>query len=717
MMLELVGFFMRREFLIWLSAVLCAAFLATVALVYSQFSAHAKERAETIMKTRLVDMLDFLRQSERAISFLSEANDASTMSRALALAEIVSLDPQSLHDQERLQEICNKLGADQIALTNGENKVEAAVPQSLVGLTLEEGDEIRPVVEQDDTGKSIISAFGEFNKKDMQYASVRRMDAPGRLRLGFLARLKGKSRIDTSLRDGSIKLKLGDTGSIVIFRRGVRLTGGETDVSDSELLSLPMERVKRLRTDGKLYFAYAVDGGGFRVIGLVPAKTVYEVALRTMQVTLLSNLVLFVMMFCVVGWLLQRIVIRGLSQVNASLREITEGDLERRVDVTTCPEFSQLSKGINFMVDSLRSVGEERQFQVKRDLELARAIQTAALPNKFPAFPHVREFDLCATCLQAQEVGGDFYDFYMPDSDHLHFLVADVDASGIPAALFMMRSMSLIRTLARTGGTPEEIVTEANRELSDTGQATIGMALFYASLNIRTGQLVFICAGGTHCLLQRLGYPYETLNTPVDTVIGEQKEAAFHPHTLTLAPGEKLFVYTSGVLHTANSANTPYNEERLKSALQGEPTNAADTLQLVRSSLRQYVEGERLQRDVTMLCLEYCGEPSNSIRLSFCAGKKEKALERVEKQLMEVFAAPPDIESVKDALSRVLTVLPPATQVQLLFHCTEQQARVELTYQAPAFNPLDQVVELPVDHATYAFDNNKNQLTLCKNLV
>ena len=98
---------MRREFLIWLSATLCVAFLVTAILVYSQFSTHAKDRAESVMSTRLSDLLDFLQQAERSIGFLTQANDASAADRARALAEIVSLDSETLHNQERLQEICN----------------------------------------------------------------------------------------------------------------------------------------------------------------------------------------------------------------------------------------------------------------------------------------------------------------------------------------------------------------------------------------------------------------------------------------------------------------------------------------------------------------------------------------------------------------------------------------------------------------------------------
>ena len=118
-----------------------------------------------------------------------------------------------------------------------------------------------------------------------------------------------------------------------------------------------------------------------------------------------------------------------------------------------------------------------------------------------------------------------------------------------------------------------------------------------------------------------------------------------------------------------------------------------------------------------MLCLEYRGEPSNSIQLSFLAGESQKVLESLEQQMMELLAAPPDIEAMKQTLSRVLSTLPEDKQVQLLLDCTEHELLMKFCYSAPNFNPLSNLTDLPVDHSSHQFSNNKNTLTICKSLV
>ena len=710
---------MRRKFLTWLSAVIFSAFLMTAVLVYTQYSAHVEERAEQLMSTRLNDMLDFLRHTEKAVNFLSSANDTSTQDRASAVAEILKLDPGIIHHQEKLQGLCNRIGAEQLAITDENGIVEAAVPQSYVGLNLQDGDDIRPITTQQDDGSQMVAVVSEQDIGSMQFAAVDRLERPGKIRLGFITRLEQESRAEASLRSDGVKLRIGDQGTIIVYRRGVRLTQATPEFSDTELLTLPLGKVSELSSEEGNSFAYAVDGNGFRIIGLVPVKEVHRAVLRTVQLTLASNLVLFIMMFGVVSWLLQRIVLNGISSVNETLMQITEGDLEKKVEVRTSEEFEKLSNGINFMVDSLRSVGEERQFQVKRDLKLARAIQSASLPSKFPAFPNVPEFNLCATCLQANDVGGDFYDFSMPDDKHLRFLVADVDASGIPAALYMMRAMALIRTLARSGGSLQDLIHEVNRELSEDNQSGIHMTLFYGSLDIVTGDLIYVNAGRVHGLLQRYGLPYDTLSdaTP-NPGIGEDINAGFRATSMKLSPGDRLFLYTAGVLSNNSSTNIPYSESQLKEALQEDAPEVADVLRIVRTSLRHYNEGENLMKDVTMLCLEYCGAPSNQEELEFTAADSQQAVDCVSQQMEELFASPPDIEAVQNAVRSVLSVLPPDRNVRMFSNCTEKRMDVQLSFAAPPFNPLEQLSSLPVDGTSYELSvNNENVVCLCKNLT
>lgn len=708
---------MRQQFLLRLSACIFAAFLLTAGLVYYQFTARLEDRAEQMIKTRLNDMLDFMMHVEQAVGFLNRVNNASTTDRANALAEIITLKPDVLHKQEELQGICNRLGAEQIAITDADGIIEAAVPDNLVGRNLADGEDVIPIVSMSERGDEILAEVSDISSGSMQFANVKRQDRPGRVRLGFRTRLEQQARAESSLDNTPLKLRLGKDGLIVIFRRGVCLTHERSVVPETDLLALEPGQVHIIQADGMDFYAYAVDANGYRLVGILPAQEMYGAGWRTVKVMVISNMLLFMLIFGVVSWLLQRIVLRGISQVNESLMEITEGDLERKVEVTTCPEFARLSNGINFMVDSLRSVGEERQSHVKRDLELARIIQSTVLPTRFPAFPNVEQFDLYATCIQASEVGGDFYDFSMPDEKHLHFLVADVDASGIAAALFMMRAMTIIRALTRAGGTPQSIVTEANRELCQGNQTGIHMALFYGNLDITTGVLEFVNAGRLHSLCQTSGGQYSQLNLRADGVLGDQPDVQFHTETRQLVPGDRLFLYTEGVLNATNTHNIPFSEARFKEVLQGDLPTVTDALQAVRSSLRQYLEGGRMERDVTMLALEFSGDPANEIALDFTSDQVEDAAAHVAHQMEELFAAPADIVDMQDSLREVLKDLPSGVPVYMSFSCTERRAEMLLRFPAPRCNPLERSMVLAVESSYEFNDNQENTVKLCKNLI
>lgn len=688
--------------------------------MYSQFSRHAHERASQMMSTRLNDMLELMLHAERATSYLSQVNDASTLDRTRALAEIVRLNPAVLRSQEALQGVCNRLGAEQIAVTDQNGTIVAAVPAMYVGTNLAQSDEMRPFLPctvAPGTELCHRSTSADPDLRAMQYAGVHRQDARGAVLLGFRARVEQQAREADSFNRTTPNLRMGEGGRVFIFRRGALLTREDPGFSPAKLLAIPANTACEMVLNDEDYYAYAVEGEGYRLVGAVPASEMYRMGVRAAQSLLLSNLLLFLAMFAVVSYLLQRLVVRGISRVNETLREITDGHLDKRVEVEYSPEFARLSNGINFMVDSIQALGEEQRKSIERDLELARTIQTTAVPCKFPAFPHISAFDLHAISLQARVVGGDFYDFFMPDEQHLHFLVADVDSSGVPAALYMMRALSLIRTLAHAGVEPVDLVTRANRELCEGNRAGMRMALFYGRLDIRSGEVEYVNAGSVHSLLQRRGSEYELLRGRSDSTVGTNPSSVFHTSTLHLSPQDRLLFYTEGVVHTVNAENTPFGEGRLQEALHEHAPTVADALQLVRSALRQFTDDAGLQRDITMLCLEYKGD---MLTTSSCALKSTEvdALRAYIAERMEaIFAAPPDIADVQQGACTLAAALPPDTPVRVELDCDTRHARLNIIYPGPSYNPLEQLPDLPVDRVRFRFSEKKgNELTFWKKL-
>lgn len=708
---------MRRTFLLWLLAVVCTTFLATGALVYTQFARHSRERAEQMMAARLNDMLSLLMHAERSASYLTRVNDASTLDRTRALADIINLRPEILKNQEELQGLCNRLGAEGLTISDENGMVIASVPASQVGYNLAQSDETIPFldcIEAPGYELSIRTTSADAAQLTLQRAAVHRLDSRGVVILTFRMRVEQEARESESLSRLTSNLQLGARGVVFVFRRGA-LVSGETNVSQSVLLALPANQALEIGIDNEDYYAYAVDGEGYRLIGAVPAERVHRASMRSVQSLLLSNFILFGIMFAVVSYLLQRYVVRSITGINDSLREITEGNLEKRVDVINSPEFAKLSNGINFMVEALKSLGEEKSQSLNRDLELARTIQTTVLPNKFPAFPNISAFDLYAFCMPARIVGGDFYDFFMTDDRHLHFLVADVDASGIPAALFMMRAVSTIRTLSQSGKAPVDVVTQLNNELCRDSQTSICMALFYGSLDIESGVMNYVNAGGMHVLLQRVNENYEMVPCYTSTMIGEHAYTQFHTAALKLQPEDRLFLYTEGVVHAANRSNTPFGEARLQKALHEEADTVADVLRVVRAALRQHTGTAELQKDVTMLCLEYRGALGNIQSLVLPAGNVQQAEQFLTECLEDLFVAPVDISDMQFSIRSLLEALPKDTQIGIHLDCTEELGRITITWDGDDINPLERVQGLPVDRSYHEYSaTDGNKLTIQK---
>ncbi len=712
---------MRRKFLAWLFAVICTVFSVTVLLAYAHFTRHAEERAAQTMNARLTDLMELIHHAEDGARHVMMVNDASALQRTRALAEMLCLRPELLRNQEALQGVCNELGAEQISITDAQGIVRAAVPATGVGYNLGEHEQSREFLACiADPDKEICQrpALNGQEHLMMQYAGVHRKDAPGVVQIGVLTAHEQALRNNASFGKLAANFRLGDHGHIIAFRDGAVLDKGGLIISEAELLSLPRGVAREVSLNGERYYAYAMEdpGSGYLLVGLMPVSDMYVGAMRSVRSILFSNLALFVMMFVVVSYLLQYYVVRSIRRVNDSLRRIKNGDLNERVDVSDTPEMARLSTDMNAMVDTLQFYAEEKRESMKRELELARTIQMSAMPTKFPPFPNREEFDLYAVCSPALTVGGDYYDFFLIDPNHLGFLVADCSDNGIPAALYMMRCISVTRSLARAGAPPATLMTEANAALCEGNTGELSMSLFYGCLEIDSGRLSYVNAGAPQALLQHEGGAFERLSMISGMVMGVYEAAQYTQGTLQLQPGDRLFLYTAGVLEAADAENTPFGEMRLQEALGGSAARISDVPLMVRSALRRFMQDAEQREDITMLALEYRGHKRREATREVTAGGPEGVDEMLDAQLEAVFAAPNDIADMKATTAAVLAALAPETRVQVCLRCDEHSAELSFRYAGSRHNPMISLPHLPVNDVRYTYDK-ENLLTLKKALA
>ncbi|MBO5708152.1 MAG: SpoIIE family protein phosphatase [Bacteroidales bacterium] len=348
---------------------------------------------------------------------------------------------------------------------------------------------------------------------------------------------------------------------------------------------------------------------GFRILAVYPyseAMASRDVSLKVMTA---MQILIFGALFILIFYLVRKLVVRNIHKINESLSAITDGNLDTVVDVRSHLEFDSLSNDINATVDTLKRYIKEAEERIDAELAFAKAIQHSALPAVHPLYDNRKEFDIFASMHTAKEVGGDFYDFYFIDEDHLAFLIADVSGKGIPAAMFMMRSKTIIKSYAESGMSVEEVFTLANEKLCEGNDAGMFVTAWMGILNIRNGKVLFANAGHNHPLVKHSDGTFEYLKSRAGFVLAGMEGVRYRKNELVLEPGDAIYLYTDGVTEATDLNEELYGEDRLHSILE---KYKDETMEVICSEIKKDVDlfaGEAPQfDDITMLALKYNGQ-------------------------------------------------------------------------------------------------------------
>ena len=270
-------------------------------------------------------------------------------------------------------------------------------------------------------------------------------------------------------------------------------------------------------------------------------------------------------------------------------------------------KFASLSARTIHYVGQVKKVTAEKE-RIKSELGMATAIQVSQLPHLFPAFPDRKEFDIYASMTPAKEVGGDFYDFFLVDDDHIGLVMADVSGKGVPAALFMMVSKILIRNRVQNGEGPGEALRNVNNQLMEGNEVEFFVTVWLAVVEISTGRGVVVNAGHEHPVLRRSDGKFELIKYRHSLAVAAMENVRFKEREFQLYPGDTVFVYTDGVAEASNSKNELYGTDRMLSILnQNLDADPEEVLRGVMRGINDFVDGAEQFDDITMLCFRYNG--------------------------------------------------------------------------------------------------------------
>ena len=255
-----------------------------------------------------------------------------------------------------------------------------------------------------------------------------------------------------------------------------------------------------------------------------------------------------------------------------------------------------------------RALALEKE-RIATELSLATRIQASSLPKIFPPFPERHEFDLYASMTPAREVGGDLYDFFLIDDDHLCLVIGDVSGKGVPASLFMMLSSALIHHVAMREISPAKILSEVNEEICSRNPEEMFVTVWLGVLELSTGVLTAASAGHEYPAVKPADGSFALLKDKHGFVLGGMEGVRYREYTYEMEPGAMVFVYTDGVPEATNIREEMFGTDRMVSALKSvEHGTPAEILEGVRRSVDDFVGSAEQFDDLTMLCVVYHGK-------------------------------------------------------------------------------------------------------------
>ena len=592
----------------WLLVCLVIGFLCTTVFSWVLQTQLSESDAENLIRLNIEDVKQDI----------SDASDKNLLSITRKVAE--EINESENVDKQKLIELSEIYDVAEINIVDKRGIIVTSTYDAFLNYNMNGGNQSAEflVILDGKTTEYVQSYQPTASNPDIwrKYAGVA-LENGGFVQVAYDAERFQKD-IDEQVLGATRNRHIGENGFIIIADEERKIVSSRSDNSTAprdfsgskfDRASIFEGQRAECEIGGKQYFMMYTTTEGYYIIAFVPAEEAVFSRDVSVYVTVFMEFIIFGMLFVLVYVLIKKLVVDNIDRVNDSLSKITNGDLNVVVDVRSNSEFASLSDDINSTVVTLKRYIAEAAARIDKELEFAKAIQHSALPSVFPPFPNRTEFEIFAFMETAKEVGGDFYDFYFVGEDKLAFLIADVSGKGIPAAMFMMTSKTLLKSFAETGCEVNEVFTAANAKLCENNEAAMFVTAWMGVLDIKTGLVEFANAGHNMPLVRHKDGSFEYLKSRAGFVLAGMEGLKFRKNELRLGEGDEIFLYTDGVTEATNANNELYGEERLlafMNTLRDVPSS--EICGLVKADVDAFV-GEAPQfDDITMVYLKFLGE-------------------------------------------------------------------------------------------------------------
>ena len=581
---------MKFIFQKWLFLLVVLAFLITFAASWHLHSYLAELSAIDMLESTLSGVSRKISITEDNLKAVTHLSDAAALAKTRAFALLIASDPSILHNKEKLDAVRKKLDVDELHVSDEKGVLQWSVSfnkslnyrgydmnsqeQSAAFMPALTDKKFELVQEPQVSGSYKIL---------FQYVGVARIDKPGIVQIGYRPERIIEAQHLADINRIKEDTRIGTNGTLYI----------------TEKPDLPADYKEVTRNGNSIQLSIAF--GKYLLTAELPEEEMYVSRDSVLKVLIIGNLILFGVIFILVSRLLQKVVINGIYSVNDSLHEITRGNLEKQVSVSTTAEFCTLSNGINATVSALKKAIENEAKRLDAELEMGRMIQTSILPVDFT---DNERYQLHAGMFTAREVGGDFYDFFAIDKDHLAILIADVSGKGITAALYMMTAKTLLKELLQKHPVAEAFDL-ANQELCKNNKAHMFLTAFAGVIDLNTGIMTCVNAGHNPPVFIHADGTAQYLKIKHCLVLSASRKARYTAVDLQFKKDDKIILYTDGVTEAMNCSKQLFGEERLLQTLSANNASPQEIVELIRTEVSEFAGAEPQSDDITLLVMRY----------------------------------------------------------------------------------------------------------------
>ena len=413
----------------------------------------------------------------------------------------------------------------------------------------------------------------------------------------------------------SADLQFGNSGYVILMENGIVRRSGKEQLEGmaAEKLgintdALSLRKLSGITIDGISGACTLYKSGNTFVLAFLPETEIYAARNRNAMMLLLGLMLLFFAIYQAVSITVRKNVIQKIVDVNESLAEIRNGNLDEEVNVKGNMEFAELSLGINTTVAALKETMNEITLRNQKELEFAREVQHSVLPTYDEVVSLGMPYEIYGDMKAAREVGGDFYDYFLIGEDKIGFVIADVSGKGVPAALLMMTAKTLVKNVVLGSQNPSEALDFANKQLCVNNEKSMFVTLWLGILDFREDILEFANAAHNPPILKKAGQPSVYMDRSKykrSLMLGAVEDTIYRNNRISFEQGDMLFLYTDGVTEATNRNEQLYGEERLQRCIENNSDLSPEKLiEAVHEDIDRFVDGAEQFDDITMVVLK-----------------------------------------------------------------------------------------------------------------